>query len=167
MKSEIGFFAFLIVMICAFLSLQYCVKESQNKMPPVTESKNEMPSGVVISGDSAYYPDAFSRINISEQNSLDSVGCFPSYDSEPKILKQGEALYPKDEVKDKREGDTKVKLWIDEKGIPRLALIIASSDSVFNEQSLIVAMNTVFTPAIMRKKTVGSWAIMPCKFRLQ
>jgi TonB family protein len=143
------------VILCVCLSFQYCTKDSQI----------ELPKGAVVSGDSAYYPEVFAQMRNNSFVGKDD--CFPSFDSLPKVLKSVKVFYPKEAVKTKTEGDIKVKAWIDEKGIPRLAIISESSNKIFNEQSLIATMNTLFTPAIMDKKPKATWIFIPYKFRLQ
>jgi TonB family protein len=155
MKTIIRYSICFVVLLCVCLSIQYCAKETQIKMP----------KGVLISGDSAYYPEVFSQMkNVS---SLGTDVCFPSFDSIPKVIKDVKVDYPKDAVVNKVEGNTQVKVWIDEKGIPRLALILKSTNKIFNEQSLIATMNTLFTPAIFNKNPKAAWIIIPYKFRLQ
>jgi TonB family protein len=92
--------------------------------------------------------------------------CFPSFDSIPKVIKDVRVSYPKDAVTNKIEGNTQVKVWIDENGTPQLAMILKSSNKIFNEQSLIATMNTVFTPAIFNKKPISSWIIIPYNYKL-
>jgi TonB family protein len=155
MKSTVRYFGYSIVLLCVCLASQYCAKETQIKMP----------NGVLVSGDSAYYPEVFSLMkNVPP---LGTDVCFPSFDSMPKVIKDVKVGYPKDAITNKVEGNTQVKVWIDEKGIPRLAVILKSSDKMFNEQSLIATMNTLFTPAIFNKKPLSSWIIIPYKFKLQ
>jgi TonB family protein len=155
MKSTIIYFNYFVVLLCVCLAFQYCTKETQIKMP----------KGVLVSGDSAYYPEVFSLMK--NTSPLGSDVCFPSFDSIPKVIEDVKVGYPKDAITNKIEGNTQVKVWIDEKGIPRLAVILKSSDKMFNEQSLIAAMNTLFTPAIFSKKPISTWIIIPYKFRLQ
>ena len=146
-------FGHLFLIFSIFFSLQYCEKESEIKMP----------DGVIVSGDSVYYPDALAKINYT-MNSI--YECFPSFDSIPRIINIVRPIYPKNAKDSEIEGSTKVKVWIDEKGNPLFASIIQSSNKVFNEPSLISTMNCSFTPAIMKNKPIGAWIILPYVFKL-
>jgi TonB family protein len=153
MKLNRNIFGRLLLIFSISLSIQYCEKDSENKMP----------DGVIVSGDSAFYPEALSRIN-DARNSIDE--CFPDLDSIPIILNVVKPIYPEEAKNAKIEGKIKVKAWIDEKGNPLLAVILESSNKLFNEQSLIATMNSSLKPAIKNNKPVGSWIIVPYEFKL-
>ncbi|MEJ2627135.1 MAG: energy transducer TonB, partial [bacterium] len=154
MKFSKNIFIYLSLIFLIFVSVQNCEKKSEIKMP----------EGVIVSGDSVYFPEVFSKID-DTRNSINE--CFPSLDSIPRIINTVRPIYPKDAIDSGIEGTVMVKVWVDEKGKPLLAVIMKSSNKIFNEQSLIASMNCTFTPPIIRDKPIGTWIILPYVFTLK
>lgn len=64
------------------------------------------------------------------------------------------------------EGTVWVKIWVDEKGNSRKAVIMRSDAEIFNQVSIDAAMKWKFSPAILKGKPVAVWVSIPFKFRL-
>jgi TonB family protein len=64
------------------------------------------------------------------------------------------------------EGTVWVKIWIDEQGIPRKAVLLKSDAEVLNQTSLDTAMKWKFKPAALKGKPVAVWITMPFKFKM-
>ena len=143
------------LLISAFLIFRHTIKETEP----------DFPAGVMVSGDSAYYPGAVDEIR-ADSFELPNE-CFPSYDSVPRIIKTSPLIYPEQAIHKNAEGHTKVRIWINKMGLPRLAVVSETSDTLFNKPSLIGAMRTVFKPAERERKSVSCWIIQPYNFRLQ
>ena len=65
------------------------------------------------------------------------------------------------------EGKVWVKIWVDESGRARKAVVLKSDVEVFEEPALKAAMEFLFTPAIMNNTPVSVWVSVPFVFRLK
>lgn len=74
--------------------------------------------------------------------------------------------YPAVARSSKIEGTAWVKLWIDESGKTRKAVVIKSDNDIFNKPSVDAALQWTFTPAMLNKKPVDVWVSIPFKFKL-
>lgn len=91
---------------------------------------------------------------------------FVPVEKEPQIIQQSTPKYPAEAIKDKIEGRVWVKIWIDKDGMPHQAVILKSDAQIFDEPSVQAAMKYRFTPAIMNKKPVAVWVVIPFTFKL-
>jgi len=64
------------------------------------------------------------------------------------------------------EGIVWVKLWVDERGDARKAVVIQSDHEIFNQASIDAAIQWKFEPARLRGKPVAVWVTLPMKFKL-
>lgn len=147
----------------------------------------ERPIGTVSAVDSIYY-NGFLEVLKSYQDSIkivskswkfkgkdmtfngikvdpDTVGFVP-IDKLPVAIKTYAPQYPKQASDEKLEGIVWVKMWIDEKGDPKLVTILKSTNKIFNQPALIAAINWVFTPGLMDNKPVGAFVSIPFKYKL-
>jgi TonB family protein len=168
MKIIPKLFILLITLLCACSTSQ----------APSKEVINERPKDLVISGDSAYFPgyqanikfwsDSISTmmktLNLN-RDPLQSQVEFVPVDKPLQVITFAEPNMPEGAKQNNTEGSSIVKIWVDEKGIPQLSLIKESSNKIFNEQSLISAMNCRFAPAIMNKGPIGAWVTIPYRFK--
>lgn len=109
-----------------------------------------------------YYPGD-SLATDTEKFGIDSTDCFL-----PAVIKSEEPDYPKYIVGQTYyylEGDVLVKIFISTEGEVKRALILKSTERVFNKPALEAVMNWRFTPAILKGKPVGCWILVPLKFR--
>lgn len=100
----------------------------------------------------------------------DSLTPPPDYvpvDKEPQIVKQAVPVYPEKALKDKLEGRVIVKLWINKEGGVNKAIILKSTDPIFNQATVDAAVKYKFTPAILHDKPVGVWVVIPFTFKLK
>ena len=126
----------------------------------------EKPQGLIISGDSAYFPESLAQLKV-QIITVDPTKEQPQFipvDKFPQIIKY---VLPSLSEEIRRRGvldSTKVKIWIDKEGNPQLAIIVESSNKILNEPSLVEAMNCRFTPAIMDKAPAPVWITIPFRF---
>ena len=64
------------------------------------------------------------------------------------------------------EGTVWVKIWIDEQGNPRKAVLLKSDAEILNQTSLDTAMKWKFKPAVLKGKPVAVWVSIPFKFKM-
>ena len=74
--------------------------------------------------------------------------------------------YPDQARKNGTEGTVWVKIWIDEKGVPKETQVMKSENEIFNQPSIDAAMKWKFEPAILKGKPVAVWVTIPFKFKL-
>lgn len=91
---------------------------------------------------------------------------FVPVEKEPRIVKQSVPKYPESAVKDRLEGKVIVKLWIAANGRPRQAVVLRSTNGIFNRPAVEAAMQYRFTPAIMNNRPVAIWVVIPFTFKL-
>lgn len=92
---------------------------------------------------------------------------FVNVDQMPRIISQMIPVYPEKAKKAGVEGRVIVKLWIDTKGDVRKAILMKSSDEIFDKPSLDAAMKYKFSPAMYRDNPVSVWVIIPFTYRLK
>lgn len=64
------------------------------------------------------------------------------------------------------EGAAWVKVYVDQEGVVRKAIILKSDAEIFNEPALEAARKWTFRPALMNNRPVGVWVAIPFRFRL-
>jgi TonB family protein len=64
------------------------------------------------------------------------------------------------------EGTVWVKIWIDEEGNARKAVLLKSDAEILNQTSLDTAMKWKFKPAVLNGKPVAVWVSIPFKFKM-
>ena len=87
-------------------------------------------------------------------------------DVEPRLIKAGTPVYPKDAAKAGQEGTVWVKVWVTAKGEPKDVEVLKSENPVFNQAALDAAKEYRFTPAEIKGKPVAVWVTIPFKFKL-
>lgn len=92
---------------------------------------------------------------------------FVPVEKEPQILRQAVPPYPPSALKDHTEGQVILKIWVSPTGMPRQAIILKSTDDIFNQPAIDAAMKYRFTPAIMNKMPVSVWVVIPFSFKLK
>jgi TonB family protein len=100
-------------------------------------------------------------------NFHDTTGAPPDFvkvDKQPKVIFIQKPEYPPVARRDSTEGRTWVKIWVGRDGIPKKAVLLKSSDDIFNLPSLDAAMTCKFTPAILDGKPVDVWVVIPFTF---
>jgi protein TonB len=85
---------------------------------------------------------------------------------EPRVIQSVAPEYPPLAVQTGLEGKVWIKIWVDESGRPRKAVVVKGDVEVFNEAAMAAAMKFVFTPAIMNDRPVSVWVAIPFSFRL-
>jgi TonB family protein len=75
-------------------------------------------------------------------------------------------IYPESARHAGLEGTVWVKLWVDERGNTRKAVVIKSDKEIFNQASIDAAIQWKFDPARLHGKPVAVWVTLPIKFRL-
>jgi TonB family protein len=85
---------------------------------------------------------------------------------EPRVIRSVVPEYPRLAVETGMEGKVWVKVWVDEYGKVRKAVVIKGDAEVFNEAAVAAAMGFIFRPAIMNDRPVSVWVAIPFSFKL-
>jgi protein TonB len=88
-------------------------------------------------------------------------------DVEPKLIKAGAPVYPKEAAKAGQEGMVWVKVWVNTSGEPKEVEVLKSENPVFNQAALDAAKGYRFKPAEIKGEPVSVWVTIPFKFKLQ
>ena len=107
------------------------------------------------------------RSNSSPQDTSAAPPDFVNVDQMPKIISQSIPVYPEKAKKAGIEGRVIVKLWIDTKGDVRKAILLKSTDEIFDKPSLDAAMKYRFSPAVYRDSPVSVWVVIPFTYKLK
>ncbi len=100
----------------------------------------------------------------------DTTGAPPDYvkvDEMPQLILSGNAVYPVEAEKAGIEGKVFVKIWVDKEGNSKKAIIVNSTDDIFDKPSLDAAMKSRFSPAIFRGKPVDVWVVIPFTYKIR
>lgn len=100
----------------------------------------------------------------------DTTGAPPDYvkvDEMPQLVLSGNAVYPVEAEKGGIEGKVFVKIWVDKEGNSKKAMIVNSTDDIFDKPSLDAAMKSRFSPAILKGKPVDVWVVIPFTYKIR
>jgi protein TonB len=75
-------------------------------------------------------------------------------------------VYPEQAHNDGIEGTVWVKIWVDEHGNARKAVILRTDAEILNQATIDASMNWKFKPAMMDGKPVAVWVTIPFKFKM-
>jgi TonB family protein len=84
----------------------------------------------------------------------------------PQVIVAKRPDYPEIAVKSDLTGRVVVKMLVDRWGKVKEAEVVASTAEVFNDCTLEAARGYLFRPAVMNKRPVPVWVMMPFVFRL-
>jgi protein TonB len=98
---------------------------------------------------------------------IPSPDSFIDVDEEPVLLRAVKPAYPPLAYQNRIEGRVKVRILVDEDGLVRDALIMESSNEIFNEEAVAAVKQWNFKPAILNKKPVKFWYNAPIVFKLE
>ncbi len=87
-------------------------------------------------------------------------------DTQPGLVKNAMPVYPEEAKKNGLEGTVYVKIWIDEEGKVKDAVIEKSDSETFNQPSIDAAKQFQFTPALKDGTPVSVWVTVPFKYKL-
>jgi len=82
------------------------------------------------------------------------------------VVKRTNPVYPDSAKKLGLEGTVYVQVFVDTKGMPTMAKIIKTDNTVFDQPSVDCIRNWRFTPAQVGGKPVGVWVTVPFKYKL-
>ena len=91
---------------------------------------------------------------------------FVAVEKQPQPIKNPGPVYPEQAHNDGIEGTVWVKLWVDEHGNARKAVILRTDAEVFNQATIDASMKWKFKPAMMDGKPVAVWVTIPFKFKM-
>jgi TonB family protein len=74
--------------------------------------------------------------------------------------------WPKAAIESATEGEVYLKLWISETGVVKRAIVTKSTHWTFSRSAMQSAMDTRFSPAMIKGKPVATWIDFPVRFRL-
>ena len=86
--------------------------------------------------------------------------------AQPKKGNTPAPFYPQEAKQKKIEGTVWIKLWVDEQGNAKKAIVVKSESELLNQASVDAAMKWKFTPALIKEKPVAVWVTVPFKFKL-
>ena len=91
---------------------------------------------------------------------------FIAVEKQPQPIKNPGPVYPEQARNDGIEGTVWVKIWVDEHGNARKAVILRTDAEVLNQATIDASMNWKFKPAMMDGKPVAVWVTIPFKFKM-
>ena len=91
---------------------------------------------------------------------------FVAVEKQPQPINNPGPVYPEAALKDGIEGTVWAKIWVDEQGHSRKAVILKSDAEVFNQATVDAAMKWKFKPAVLKGKPVAVWVTIPFKFKM-
>ncbi len=86
---------------------------------------------------------------------------------EPRVIRTVVPEYPSLARETGIEGKVWVKIWVDESGRPRKAVVIKGQAEVLNDAAIAAAMKFLFIPAVMNGQPVSVWVAIPFNFTLR
>lgn len=84
----------------------------------------------------------------------------------PQVIVAKPPEYPEIAVKSNLGGRVVVKMLVDRWGKVKDVAVVASTEEVFNDCTLEAARGYIFRPAIMNKRPVSVWVVMPFVYKL-
>ena len=91
---------------------------------------------------------------------------FIAFEQEPRIVLNPHPEYPDLPRRAGIEGYVYLKVLISTEGKVKNALVLKSSDEMFEQSAMEAAKKWIFTPALMNGKPVAVWISIPFRFRL-
>jgi TonB family protein len=132
-------------------------------------SPSKRPLGLIISGDTALFRSDLELLREGRTARDSTEGPppdFVEYTKEPAIIKSMPPDYPAEIRNAGITGETVVKVWVDKKGNPRMAIVARRLNKVLDDNSLIAVMQWKFEPAMFEEKPISIWVAFPLRFRL-
>ena len=123
---------------------------------------SQVATPTVGSGDGAGTAQIQQDIKIEDEEPAE----FVPFEKEPIPIKAPPLVYPEFAKRIGSEGTVWVKIWVDKEGKPKKAVVAKSDNEIFNETATNLAMQYVFTPAMMNNGPVAVWVTMPFRFKL-
>ncbi len=99
-------------------------------------------------------------------NATPNINEFVPVEKEPQVVKAVQPVYPELAKRAGVEGKVYVKILVDTSGIPLKAVVIKSSDKIFNQVSIDAVMKFKFSSALKDNKPVAVWVVIPFKYTL-
>ncbi len=133
--------------------------------PSKSESKSETPSKPVVQPPTqpvATPPAAETKAPETNQTPAQP---FVAVEKEPKIVKLEAPKLPEVASRAGLTGRVIVKVQIDTKGKPTQAVILTSTNHVFDEAVITAVMNSKFEPGMMSSGPVSTWMAIPYVFK--
>jgi TonB family protein len=84
----------------------------------------------------------------------------------PKIVNSAVPVYPAEARQNNISGTVWVKVRVNESGVPLEAVVVKSSNTVFNTVSTEAAMKYRFYPGTKNSNPVDAWITIPFRFSL-
>jgi TonB family protein len=112
-------------------------------------------------------PDGSTNLKFGEVPSpIPGINEFVQVDQLPQVVNSIMPHYPELAKRAGVEGKAWVKILVGPSGIPLNAIVIKSSDPIFNQTSIDAAMRFKFSPALKDNKPVAVWVVVPFKYTL-
>lgn len=84
----------------------------------------------------------------------------------PELIESVNPVYPEEAKKNGIKGKVYLKVFVNEEGLPKEAMIMKSTNEIFNQPAIDAALKCKFTPAIKDDKPIAVWVVIPYKFDL-
>ncbi len=91
---------------------------------------------------------------------------FVSVDIMPKVLHSVTPHYPELAKRAGIEGAVYIRVFVNKQGNPEQALVIKTTNDIFNQPSIEAAKKFKFQPAIKDNNPVAVWVVIPFRYRL-
>ena len=97
----------------------------------------------------------------------DSLGQPKIFTTEPEVLTKRDPQYPAEALQAGVNGDVWVKSLVTKSGSVKRAIILKTSDRIFNKPALRAAMAWTFRPATIGNQPVAVWMAIRVSFRVR
>jgi len=112
---------------------------------------------IVLTDDSVYYKGDVNQIPPAQFTPIDTM---------PETIKRFNPLYPPDAYKNKIEGIVLVNCWLTSEGSVRQAIVLRSSNKIFNKSALECCLKWIFKPAMKDGHALDVLACLPIRFKI-
>lgn len=92
---------------------------------------------------------------------------FVPYEKDPVVLTRVNPEYPIEQLKQDREGNVFVKVWIDTLGIVRDVQMLKADNQYFASSAIAAAYQWKFKPPMLGSHNISAWIAIPFRFRIR
>lgn len=134
-------------------------------------TQNNKPVGCWLSVPITFKLEKVKEENYSNKDKMPISHSEPPYDKlKPSVdieFLYKNLIYPEEAKKKCIEGKVLLNVFVDKRGIPQLFEVVESDSEILNQAAIDAAKNTIYTPAIINSRVVGSWVNVPIEFKLK
>lgn len=119
-----------------------------------------------IPGSDIGYPDGTIYVPDQTVFTESAPPAFVPVEKQPKAVSAINPSYPEMARRAGIEGTVHINMWVTKEGTVRQAIVVKSSNAIFDEAAVKAALQWTFTPAIMNNGPVAVWVTVPFRFKL-